>query len=47
MVGKRAANSPPVIDLKKSRMMKVIKRAIPRMEVRQLEKIRVFIVVCV
>ena len=42
MVGKRAANSPPVIDFVKSKMIKVIRRAIPKMEVRQLRRIRVF-----
>ena len=45
MVGKRAANSPPVMDLVKSRMMKVMSRAIPRREVRQLRRILVFMVV--
>ena len=45
MVGKRAANSLPVMDFVKSRMMKTMSRAIPRMEVRQLRRIRVFMVV--
>ena len=44
MVGKRATNSVPVIDLVKRRMMKVIRRAIPRREVRQLRRIRVFMI---
>ena len=44
MVGKRAANSVPVIDLVKRRMIKVMSRAIPRREVRQLRRIRVFMI---
>ena len=44
MVGKRAANSVPVIDLVKSRMMKTMSKTIPKMEVRQLRRIRVFMI---
>jgi len=40
-------NSPPVMICLKSRMMVVISKARPRREVRQFERIRVFIGVCV
>ncbi len=43
MVGKKAVNSPRVMTLRNNRMMATMRRRIPRREVCQWVKIRVFI----